>query len=954
MTAIKTLKNHKLHLFLIFNLLAIWSSLAQNKVKESKNLIPLDSTVRHGQLKNGFTYYLKENNFPANTIEFYLVNKAGRMHEDEDQLEYAHLLEHLLAQETKSFKNPRKHFNDLGGVKGAQTGTHFTFYNLSVPSKKSQNLKDGLQILREWSQGQSWSPEAASVQRAAVLGEMRSNDPYQKWRSHTLEMKILANKGYKIPPSEKYKENIEHFNPKALERFYKDWYRPDLQAAVIVGDINLDSVEYDIKRLFSDLKITENPKNEQVYLDKSIVKFNGKNRFSIVTDSLRPGLKIEIVRSRPNFSLSPQTIEDYRMMLLQQLYDIILTKRSISLENQYKPPFDKFDPNYRSNRLAGNQINATVIGVDIDNVNTEKIKNHFKEAIIAYKRMHLDFQDKELQEAKLELKDRYQTKELNDSKSLANKFKDHFIYSKAAPSSKEENILVSKILNKIDLSDIQDYSQKFANLKKDTNFIFFKGEKETIPELQLFKEWIEELNAMSVEPLKPPSPPITSLAEVANIPRVDISEELSVKQNAIGISSVLLPNNIKLVLKPTDPQSDYFKNTVELLGFRDNPATLENRRKYLAATAVPQVLEYSGVGPYTKFEINRYLKEKGMQLRLRNNVKNQFISGKAKINDLPEILNLLYLYLKQPRQDIEAFEAYKINQFDELRGKAVRGSSEFIMDKVMTTWYPKIPVFDMNELETLRMNEVFEAANQYFSDLSGFTFIITGDFNSDELLPVLANTLVAFPTRDQDTQREYKLDYPLKKMDKKVYFKNTNQVYTKLYFPVKIPEGTKTQVELQLLSKALNQRIFARLRDGCYAPYARGMWMDRSKDIYAFEITFNSELGDEHRMLANAKEEFTKLRDKGVDKEWLEKAIVNELRIYENRFDRFAYFNFWPDYLQQKLENSINLEKEVLEYGTLLEHFISLEDINIAAKEFMKVENLQLFQGYPEGYQDVK
>jgi predicted Zn-dependent peptidase len=951
---IKTFKYQKLRMFFFIYLIAFWSSPAQNNEQLSKKLIPLDTAARYGKLDNGFTYYLRKNNFPANTIELQLIVKAGRIHRDEDQLEYAHLLEHLLAKETQSFKNISKHFRDLGGFSHAQTGTHFTSYELSIPSTNGQNLKDGLQVLREWGQDQSWSPESTSVERAAILGEMRNSDPYQKWRGHIVEREVLGGYGYKIIPRQKFKENIENFKPKALERYYKDWYRPDLQAAVIVGDINLDSVEYDIKRLFSDLKMPKKPKNEQLYLDKYTVEFDGKNKFSAIIDRLRPGLKIEIIRSRPNFGLSANTTEDYRMMLLQQLYDILLTEKLKPLEEQYDPPFEKFDPNYRSNLLPSNQVNTTLMRLDLKDVKPENLKDHFQKGIISWKQLHLSFQAKELEEAKLQLKEKYQTNEFITSKSLVNKYRQHYIRNKAAPDPLVESNLVSEILSQIELNDIRNYSREYANLKGNTNFIFFKGKNDAIPGYEIFKQWIKEVDTMTIEPLKASKASITSLAEVANIPRADIFDRLEVEENAIGITTVLLPNNIKLVFKPTTPQADYFENTVELQGFRANPAPISNRHTYLTAATVPKVLEYSGAGPYTKFELDRYMRDNSMQLRLRNNMKNQLISGKSKIKDLPELLNLLYLYLTKPRQDVKAFKAFKAAQFNQLQGRAVKGSSEFIMDKIRATWYPETPVLGITELEALRMEEVFEAANQYFSDIAGFTFIITGDFNRDRLLPVLANTLQAFPTQDQVTNADKKLEYPFRKITEKLYFKNTDQIYTKLFYPVKVPGDLKTEIELQLLSKALNQRIFARLRDGCYAPYARGKWMDKSKGIYAFEINFNSELGDEDRMINNAWEEFKKLRDEGVDKEWLEKAIVNELRIYENRFHSFGYFNYWPDYLQQKLENSEDLEKEILEYGTLLEHFISLEDINGAAKEFMEVENLQLFQGYPEGYHDIK
>ena len=47
---------------------------------------------------------------------------------------------------------------------------------------------------------------------------------------------------------------LNHFQRPVILKFYKDWYRPDLQALIVVGDINVDSMEIQIKKLFGDLK----------------------------------------------------------------------------------------------------------------------------------------------------------------------------------------------------------------------------------------------------------------------------------------------------------------------------------------------------------------------------------------------------------------------------------------------------------------------------------------------------------------------------------------------------------------------------------------------------------------------------------------------------------------------------------------------------------------------------
>jgi zinc protease len=50
-----------------------------------------------------------------------------------------------------------------------------------------------------------------------------------------------------------------------IRKFHQDWYRPDLMAIVVVGDINVDEVEKKIKDNFSKYKNPAKPKERKVF-----------------------------------------------------------------------------------------------------------------------------------------------------------------------------------------------------------------------------------------------------------------------------------------------------------------------------------------------------------------------------------------------------------------------------------------------------------------------------------------------------------------------------------------------------------------------------------------------------------------------------------------------------------------------------------------------------------------
>ena len=48
-------------------------------------------------------------------------------------------------------------------------------------------------------------------------------------------------------------ESLESFTHEALKRFYDDWYRPELMAVIVVGDMDPDDAQRRVERMFGDL-----------------------------------------------------------------------------------------------------------------------------------------------------------------------------------------------------------------------------------------------------------------------------------------------------------------------------------------------------------------------------------------------------------------------------------------------------------------------------------------------------------------------------------------------------------------------------------------------------------------------------------------------------------------------------------------------------------------------------
>ena len=197
----------------------------QTKTTYQDNQLSLDSLVHYGKLDNGFTYYIRKNHTEKNQVEMYLVTKAGMFHEENDQLGYAHLMEHLVFKETTHFPKVKEYFRKVGRKAHAGTRYTYTYYNVGLAADDTIALANGLQLLRDWAQDLEFDQTSLKTEQGAVLGEMRVNNPYREWKSDKIKSLITEGTGYKEQDLDKIKQSTKNLNKQAFIRFHNDWYQ---------------------------------------------------------------------------------------------------------------------------------------------------------------------------------------------------------------------------------------------------------------------------------------------------------------------------------------------------------------------------------------------------------------------------------------------------------------------------------------------------------------------------------------------------------------------------------------------------------------------------------------------------------------------------------------------------------------------------------------------------------
>jgi zinc protease len=254
---------HKKSVHLLASLLlgatVSFSSIAQNAPEMSK-LLPMDPSVRVGVLPNGLKYFIQKNAEPKKRVQLRLAVKAGSTLETDEQQGLAHFMEHMNFNGTKNFpKNELVNFLQKSGVRfgadlNAYTSFDETVYMLPIPSDSIQIVEKGMQILEDWAHNATLDPSEIDKERGVVLEESRLGKGAQARMRDKYFPMILNNSQYakRLPIGKD--DILKNFKYETLKQFHQDWYRPDLEAVAVVGDIDMDVVEKMIREKFSGIQ----------------------------------------------------------------------------------------------------------------------------------------------------------------------------------------------------------------------------------------------------------------------------------------------------------------------------------------------------------------------------------------------------------------------------------------------------------------------------------------------------------------------------------------------------------------------------------------------------------------------------------------------------------------------------------------------------------------------------
>jgi zinc protease len=903
-----------------------------NNKTEKSALLPVDTNVRVGKLANGFTYYIRHNANPKNRVIFYLANKVGSVLENDDQQGLAHFIEHMNFNGTVHFpKNELVDYLQKAGVRfgadiNAYTSFDETVYQLPLASDKPEILANGIQIMLDWAQSALLDPEEIDKERGVVLEEKRLGKGARQ-RMQQKYMPILFNHsryGQRLPIG--LDTVLNNFKPETIRSFYNDWYRPDLQALIVVGDIDVNSMEKAIKEKFADLK---NPEAERPRTRYDI-PLSGANQFIAVTDIEQTNTGLQVLIKKKGHPI--KTAEDYKHYILTSLFNNMLRNRYSELSEKKDPPF-----------IAGTAgISPFIGGLSTFSLRLAakpgELENGFKAVWRETERLrHFGFTPSEFSRAKKAYLKNMETssKQLTtrSSQLFVNEYLDNFLNANAIPGTETEYRLTQQWLPQIMLTEVNDLVKEYpTDNNRDIIITAPDAEKANLPGEAVVNTWIRDVADEKLERYKDEfsDKPLLSQQPVSG----KIVKEIPL--TAIHATELILSNGAKVIIKP----EKFIANDVLFKGFAPGGASLYPDHDYTSSNYAGYIVTMSGLGDFNLNQLQKYLSGSTVLATLGISDNDQGVQGAAAPDELETLLQMNYLYFTQPKKDSVAYnniirqaKAGLLN-----RNKSPGSVFEDTIAAVMSNYNIRHTGPSIEKINQVNLNRSYEIFKESFADASGFTFTFVGDFDPEKLKPLIEKYLASLPSTYQKKQAKDLGIHPMPGKITKIVYKGIEPKATvRLNFNGSYNYSALNNLAMDALTEILQIRLIERLREdesGVYSPSVNVGYHKIPSQRYSFTISFGCAPQNVDKLIASTLDEVNKLKTDGPLTVNLEKFKAESRSVHETKLRKI---DFWSQYLQEQVSNGEDLN-EVNNYDENMRK-ITTESVKACADKYLGFDN---------------
>ncbi len=901
--------------------------------------LPNDKAVKVGKLENGLTYYIRHNEKPAGRAEFYLATDVGAIQETPDQDGLAHFLEHMCFNGTKNF--PGKGILNwlesigasFGGNVNASTGVEQTIYLLNnIPLVRPTVVDTCILIMHDYSHFVTCDPEEIDKERGVILEEKRSRNDAQ-WRMREASYPyIFGDTKYATTTIIGTEENLKTFKPESLTNFYHTWYRPDMQALVVVGDIDVDYVEACIKRTFADIPAPVNPKQKDVITIPDneqpaiAILTDPENRNTSITAYWRSEARPEELNSTP-VGLMTDLVED--------IVNIAMNERFEDIAAQPDAPF------LQGGFGIGNLCEtADAVIAQVACKDGEALSAFAAGMLEAEKLRRFGLTGDEVERAKTELLSQYESAAKKASTRTNSEFVMPMIYNffdnDAFMDPEMEYQFVQMLLQQLPAEVVNQMAQQMIT-RENLVVIYQAPEKEGLahPTVEQIQAVIDAVENAQIEQAAGEEIP-ESFLDPATLKG---SKNAKVKAGIYDSRTFTLKNGMRVWLLPTDHEKDRITFSLSKDGGR---SLLSDEELFSFDSNIWSLyLQNTGIAEFPATTVRKMLAGKQLSVTPSINEYTHGVSGSSTVKDFETALQLAYLYFAAPRfdeneynQGMSQIKAVLPNLMTQSNYKLNKALYDYVYDS------PRRFMLDDQVLDKASLATLESAYKRLFADAAGARLVVVGDFDPDEIMPLIRKYAGSIPMSKTATKSAYRGD-GISTANRVYDFKaqmSTPMVTVLQVYNLLKPYSVADEAACDALSYILDMVYTETLREdegGTYGASSSAEVSNKPDERHTMQVVFQTNVDSADKLRELARSGFNEIAKNGPTADQFDKTIRNlQKTIPEQRLKN----NYWSSMIQLNARYGFDYDKE---YEAAV-NALTPEKIQAAAQELLDGNFIEL------------
>jgi len=800
--------------------------------------LPLRSDIKKGKLANGLTYYILPHAKPKNRAYLWLAVNAGSVQEEDDQRGLAHFVEHMAFNGTKNFPKSAivDYIEKIGMKFGADLNAYTSFdqtvYQLEVPTDGQQFVAKGLDILRDWAGNVTFDPAEVEKERGVVLEEWRLGRGAQARLFDKSSAVMFAGSRYATRNTIGLPEIIQKAPRDVLYRYYKDWYRPDLMAVIVVGEVKVDEIEKMINDRFASLT---NPASARPRTPAGVPTANGM-RIGIATDKEMPATSVSVYNMQAH--REEATGNAYRRTVAEQLYNAMLSERLREVSKRADSPF----------LFAASSNGSFVREVDgmvrIAAAKPGKAEDALRVLFTEVRRAEqFGFTASEFDRAKKTFQRAIEQSatnaDTNDGSEFADEITRNFFEGEMMSGRDAEAALAKKYLPKITVAEINDLVKTWGGDASRAVIVNGPDGKPLPTEAQI-KSILASVQQLKLEPWGEEAVTGELFPGAAQLKAGTIANTKTYDA-ALGITEWQLSNGARVVIKPTT----FEKDSITIAGFAAGGVSMATDAEYPAVRFANQVVGLGGLGQYDSITLGKILAGKQLNVDTYLSDTQSAVSASSSVQDLETAMQLLYLNMTALRSDASEYAIWKTNTKAGL-AEQLRDPNTVFGRESTALWFKNNlrarPVVEA-DLEKSDYAKSMAFYAKRFSNAADFTFVIVGNVTPESIRPLVEKYIASLPSAGKrlDKEVDRKVRYAPGIVDKTWQLGTEPKARVRLRF-VGDQKWTRTdKYDMQILSEVLGIRLREILREdmgGVYGVGARGSISRGAYEARQFSVDF--------------------------------------------------------------------------------------------------------------------